>query len=109
MKIVKWKRWERWGEGVIVKTAVGVREMKCPYCDSVRLYRHGVCVSQGRCSIAGAMAGELILSFTIIAGDAALVGILSMKITNYYSLTPDLPDKQSKRHHGNSKTEVLAR
>ena len=30
-------------ERVIVKAAVEIEEMKCPYCSSVRLYRHGAC------------------------------------------------------------------
>ena len=38
--------------------------------------------SRGRCSITGAMAEEFILSFTVIAGDVAIVGIPSTKVTN---------------------------
>lgn len=58
-----------------------VKKMNYPYCGSAKLYRT-VRASQGKYFIAGAMAGEFTLSFTVTVGDVAIADTPSTRVMN---------------------------
>jgi len=68
-----------------------------------------VYASQGRYCTVGAMAKEFTLSFTVIAGDAAIADTPSTRVMNWCGLIPNSLDKRNKRHYGSLKTEALVR